>query len=295
MQNSIKKKNNIYSKFVKCKNQKLKEFYHSNYKTCRNLLSTLLKRAKEKYFTKFFNENIKDIKRTWKGIKSLVSMKHKNNDLPSIIRNNEKYINGPITIATTFNNFFTSIAGTVQSKIKFSNKSVRSLLSSKNNNTFIINKEEICKIISSLNVNKSCRPNSITTKILHLVQDQISKHLATICNLSFSAGIFPTILKTAKVIHIHKKDSKLELSKYRPISLLSDINKIFEKIMHSRLSEFLEERQILYYKQFGFRKDFSTNHVILNLLKIIQKALDDGQIACEIFIDLEKVFDIVSF
>ena len=107
LQNSIEKKNNIYSKFVKCKNQKLKEFYHSYYKTYKNLLPTLLKRAKEKYFTKFFNENIKDINKTWIGIKSLVSMKHKNNDTPSIIENDQKYINDPIAIANTFSNFFT--------------------------------------------------------------------------------------------------------------------------------------------------------------------------------------------
>ena len=74
-------------------------------------------------------------------------------------------------------------------------------------------------------------------KFLLFVQDQISKHLATICNLSFPAEIFPTILKTAKVIPIHKKDSRLEVSKYRPISLLSSIDKIFEKLMHSRLIE----------------------------------------------------------
>ena len=91
LQNYIKKNNNTYSKFVKCKNKKLKEFYHSDY--YRNLLPTFLKRAKEKYFTKFFNENIKDVKTTWIGIKSLVSMKHKNNDAPFIIRNDEKYIN----------------------------------------------------------------------------------------------------------------------------------------------------------------------------------------------------------
>ena len=184
----------------------------------------------------------------------------------------------------------------VQSKIKFSNKYFRNFLSTKNNDSFIItatNKEEICKVISSLNINKSCGPNSIPTKILYLVQDQISKHLATICNLSFSTGIFPTILKTAKVIPIHKKDSRLEVSNYRPIPLLS-IDKIFEKLMHSRLVEFYEERQILYFKQFDFWKDFSTNHAILNLLEIIQKVLDDGQIACGIFIDLEKAFDTVS-
>ena len=64
--------------------------------------------------------------------------------------------------------------------------------------------------------------------------------------------------------------------------------------MHSRLIEFLEEKQILHYRQFGFRKDFSTNHAILTLLESIQKALDDGQFACGIFIDLEKAFDTVS-
>ena len=64
--------------------------------------------------------------------------------------------------------------------------------------------------------------------------------------------------------------------------------------MHSRLAEFLEGKQILYYRQFGFRKDFSTNHVILTLLEILHKALDDGKFACGIFIDLEKAFDTVG-
>ena len=182
-------------------------------------------------------------------------------------------------------------------KLSFQTDPSEAFYQQKNNDSFIItatNKEEICKVISSLNINKSCGPNSIPASNLHLVQDQISKHLATICYLSFSTEIFPTILKTAKVILIHKKDSRLEVSNCRPISLLSNIDQIFEKLMHSRLIEFLEERQIPHYKQFGFRKGFSTNHAILNLLEIIEKALDDEQIACGIFIDLEKAFDTVS-
>ena len=77
LQSSIISKNKIYSKFMKCKNKIMKEFHHNNYKNCRNLLSTLLERAKEKYFTNFFMQNIKDVKNTWKGIKTLVSMKQK--------------------------------------------------------------------------------------------------------------------------------------------------------------------------------------------------------------------------
>ena len=122
-------------------------------------------------------------------IKSLVSMKHKSNDTPSIIRIDEKNINDSIAIANNFNNLFTSFAETARSKIKFSNKSFRSFLSTKNNDSFIIivtNKKEICKVISSLNINKSCGPISIPNKILYLVQDQISKHLATIWSSSFS-------------------------------------------------------------------------------------------------------------
>ena len=66
LQNYIKKKNNLYSKFVKCKNKILKEFHHNSYENYRDLLFTLLKRAKEKHFTNFFNQNIKDIKRLGK-------------------------------------------------------------------------------------------------------------------------------------------------------------------------------------------------------------------------------------
>ena len=101
LQNSIKKKNNMYSKFLKCKSKIRKEFHHNSYKNNRNLLSTLVKRTKEKYFTNFFNENIKDIKKTWKDIKTLVSMKQKNNDTPSLITKDEKYISDPVSIAYT--------------------------------------------------------------------------------------------------------------------------------------------------------------------------------------------------
>ena len=131
-----------------------------------------------------------------------------------------------------FNNFFTSVAEIVHSKIKFPNKSFRNFLPLEINNSFIItstNKKEIYKIISFLNTNKSCGPNSIPTKVLYLLQNQISNYCATICNLFFSTGILPAILKTAKVIPIHKKNFKLEVCNYRPISPLFNIGKSFEK------------------------------------------------------------------
>ena len=193
---------------MKCKNKILKEFHNNSYKKYRNLLSTILKRAKEKCFTNFYNENIKDIKKTWKGIKTSISMKQKSNGTTSLITKDEKDINDSVLIINSFNKFFTSFAEIFHSKINFSNKSDRSFLLSEINDSFIItctNKEEIYKIISSLNTNKSCGPNSILTKVLHLLQDQISNNLATNCNLSFSTGVFPAILKTSKLFPFTKR------------------------------------------------------------------------------------------
>ena len=84
-------------------------------------------------------------------------------------------------------------------------------------------KEEIANIISSLNSNKASVPNSIPYRILFLLKNEISKQLADLLNLSFMIGVFPSVLKTAKVVPVFKKDSKLNYSNYRPVSLLSNI------------------------------------------------------------------------
>ena len=221
-------------------------------------------------------------------------MKSKNSDIHSSILNNEKYITKSTTIANVLNDFFHSVATAIQSKIKFSCKPFTEYFPSKYYDSFIItpiSKAEINAIISSLNSNKSTDLNTIPLKILKL---EISQHLAHIFNLSFMTGVFPDSLKIAKVIPIHKKDSKLIVSNYRSISILSNLDKILEKLMHSRLMKFFDDQKILYLKQFGLRKYFSTSHAIISLIEKIQKSVDDKQIACGVFIDLEKAFDTVG-
>ena len=73
------------------------------------------------------------------------------------------------------------------------------------------------------------------------IHNMISGPISRIINNSFTTGVFPELFKMAKVIPIHKKDSKLNVTNYRPISLLSNISKIFERVMHTRLYMFLEK------------------------------------------------------
>ena len=117
--------------------------------------------------------------------------------------------------------------------------------------------------------------------------------MADLFNLSFTTGVFPSVLKTAKVVPVFKKDSKLDYSNYRPISLLSNIEKILEKLMYKRLYTFLN-KNIIYNLQFGFRQQYSTSHPLINITENVRKAIDDGNVGCGIFLDLQKAFDTVD-
>ena len=169
-------------------------------------------------------------------------------------------------------------------------------LSHTNTNSFFLtptDKNEISFIISSLDSHKSSGLN-IPVKILKLLKNDISQQLSDIFNMSFSTGQFPSVLKIAKVIPIHKKQSKVGSTNYRPISLLSNIEKIIEKLMYKRLSNSLDINNLIYSLQFGFRPKYSTTHALINLTESIRESLDEGSFGCGIFVDLQKAFDTVN-
>ena len=118
--------------------------------------------------------------------------------------------------------------------------------------------------------------------------------LCKIINHSFQTGLFPDALKISEVIPIHKGGSTEELNNCRPISLLSIFDKIIEKIMHKRLYEFLQEHNILFQNQFGFRKNNSTYFAIIEIAEKIKETVDNKKYGCGIFIDLRKAFDTVN-
>ena len=110
-------------------------------------------------------------------------------------------------------------------------------------------------------------------KIMKISKEIISLPLSQLINDSISKGSFPNICKLAQVIPISKNDSRLLCTNYRPISLLSNIGKIFEKVIHSRLNFSLEQHNHLYPYQFCFWKDYSTNNALMTLVQIIHSSL----------------------
>ena len=103
---------------------------------------------------------------------------------------------------------------------------------------------------------------------------------------------FVSMYKIATVCPINKKGDKTHCENYRPISLLSNISKLFERVMYVRIEHFLKSSDILY--KFGFRRQHSTNHALLSIVEKIRSSLDKKMYTCGVFIDLEKAFDTVN-
>ena len=133
------------------------------------------------------------------------------------------------------------------------------------------------------------------TRISKLVKSNICHPLTEIINMSFALGDYPDQLKVAEVIPIFKnKGDLLIVSNYHPISLLSNINKILEKLVYSRIYSFLNIHNCIYELQFGFRTQHSTTHALISLTEKIREALDNGDFACGIFLDLHAYVSDVS-
>ena len=243
-------KNKLLTNFINKKDPTLKEEYHTNYKKYRNLLSTRMKKSKQAYYDRYFERNWNNIKNTWKGIKSLNSLKTVASSIPTVLSlDNGDTITNPYDAANNFNNYFASIAETTKKSIKYSHKQFSDYLPKESDSTIFLqptDKEEIANIISSLNSSKAIGPNSVPYRILFLLTNEISKQLEDLFNLSFMTSLLPSVLKTAKVVPVFKKDSKLDYSNYRPISLLSNIKKVLEKLMYERLYAFLSNNNIIY-------------------------------------------------
>ena len=294
----IKTKNKILTRIRKCKDAVRKSELQHQFNTLKNDITHLTRTGKKDYYKKYFAENKDNLRKVWRGIKEIINIKSKNFDSPTCLQVGDVNITDPQKISNSFNDYFSSIADKILEKRKYNgSKSFRDFLANRITENFIFadcDENEVTTIISSLSTSKSSGPNGIPTHILHLLKNHMSGILTKIFNLSLSSGVHPDLLKISKTIPIFKKGSRLLVSNYRPISLLSNLNKILEKIVHNRVYTFLEDTQSIYSLQFGFRKKHSTNHTLINITENIRKALDDKKFACGVFVDLQKAFDTVN-
>ena len=263
----------------------------------RNKLNHLLKISKKQYYNDFFRDCNKDGKKIWKGIREIVRCKLSANERTITIAENGKEITDQKEISSKFNNYFANIGKDIASQIPFTSKSSMDYLNRPLCNSFYLfptSSTEIEREIGKLQSGKAVGPSSLPVNTMKIIRLVISKLLELIFNASFTTGLVPSEFKAVNVIPILKKGSQYDLCNYRPISLLSVFNKILEKLMYTRLIKFLEKNNVLSENQFGFRSGNITQQAILCIIDRIQRAINNRNYSCGIFLDFSKAFDTIN-
>ena len=204
----------------------------NNWKKYRNMLNKIIKNAQKEYYKNLIKQHSNNCIGLWKTLGSIISKKKKVTNINKL-KINGKDINDPIQIANTVNDFFTNIGPKLASKFQNSNPNQFMKFMGENyKQSMYMHKttaDEVKKLLNKLDSKKSPGFDELSGKFLKLCAPYISETLANIFNMSISQGVYPELLKTARVTPIYKNGEKSDPSNYRPISVLSLINKIFEK------------------------------------------------------------------
>ena len=191
----------------------------------------------------------------------------------------------PLEISNIFNRYFTSVSHNLATQVPSSSHRFTEYLSSNNNyGSFFfdpVSPDDIEREILSI-PKKNLMVSTLVRFVFYPVLNIFYLVLSRTYLMSVQKGVFPSKLKEAKVIPVYKSDDETEPGNYRPISLLSVFNRIFEKLMYHCLNSFLDKNNVLFKAQYGFREKHSTQHAILDTVNIIQNNMDLKLFTCEI-------------
>ena len=290
---SIRHKNRLYKKKVL-----IPTLNNINrYKEYNKILQESLKVAEEKYYQNLFFDTKNSSINMWKALGSIINpdKKQKRQQITKLIIG-ENVVEDSKGISDKMNEYFCTVGKKLANELP-SGRPFNSYLRNKVPQTMFMSpiiESEITVEILKLNNRKCPGPDNLSSKILKSCEPYLRKPLADIFNHSFHTGVYPSKLKIAKVIALYKKNSSFLPENYRPISLLSCLDKIFEKLIHKRLMAFINKYKIIILEQYGFLKDHSTMCALIDVIDNVRNYIDKGEYALGIFLDLKKAFDTVN-
>ena len=242
--------------YSKCKEKdKLHKAYKSKktinaelkFKTARRDFKALIK-SKMRAFLDTENRNVLT-KKFWSHVKS----KTKSTRIPEVVSCGGLTASESITKANMFNKYFCE---------QFSEPSSYDIdINFSRDTDFNIDfsAPRIKSILDGLEINKAQGPDGINGAVLKHCSGALSYPLSKIFNLTYNVGYIPTEWKTANVVPVHKKDDKGKIENYRPISLISLVMKVLERIMYEEL--LIRTKDKIDYRQHGFLKHKSCDTI----------------------------------
>lgn len=258
-------------------------------------LVLLKRRTRSEFIQKKFSDGYIDSKKCWDGINAVLG-RSKKSDGPTRLISSDALITDNVEMANELNKCFVEQGQLPPRPQAFSilqhgpewNPSTMLL--------FNTDEHEVFRLLSSLQIHKSIGPDGISNFVLKNCAEELTRPLTMCIQKCLSSGVYPDCLKLARVAPIFKSGSKELCTNYRPISVLSSINKIYESIIAVRLKGFMKTKNILYEHQYGFRETSGTGIAVTEAMDFIHGNLDkrDCKVVSALMLDLRKAFDSVS-
>ena len=265
------------------------------FRNYRNTLNQIKLHLKRTHYIELFNKIGKNSQLLWNVMNNLL---RKSNDKQSVT---ELKYNGSVTsdsaeICNIFNEHFSHAGKETEKTVKSPMGRAPLQYVKRRNSKFSIpriSETQISSIVMKMKAKHSSGYDGVSNYLLKSLIHVIKLPLCVVFNKSLQTGVFPNLMKLAKLIPLHKGGERDVCDNYRPISLLPIISKILERHVHKHMVKFLDENHILYPHQFGFRERHSTTDVIMSLIGEMLKALDSDLMVLSLFIDLKTAFNMV--
>ena len=279
----------------------------------RNFCVSLLRKTKKEYYQNLNEKSVIDNKSFWKTVKSFLPDKTHRNDKIHLIENDE-LLKTDLETAEVFNEFFSNIVQnlniprfendepivnnisdpTLKAILKYRKHpgviAIRDKFKIKETFSFVeVDQKEIEKEILNMDVNKASQSSDIPTKIVKENVDIFGNFVCTSFKNTIKSSCFYENLKYADVTPLYKNCKKDVKDNYRPVSILPNLSKIFEKCMFKQITQFFDKIFSKY--QCGFRKGFSTQQCLLAMLEKWKRSVDKGKVFGALLTDLSKAFD----
>lgn len=292
---SIEHRDNLKKQLIKNYTSELA----TKYKEYRNFLHKLIKITKNTYYINKISDYKKDYKKLWQTINSITdSNRNKFGPRKFSIFQDDKCCDGDEEVANAFNEFFTNIPmktkNSVDQNLDLPNSVSQPM---KHNNSIFLNpvtEDELFLHIKSLKAHSAPGEDGIAVTLIQKYQKFLIKPLVYIYNKCIESSMVPSAWKISIVTPIFKTGDQSQLTNYRPISVISNFAKIFEKCIKQRLEDFFEGHNILFTNQFGFRKKRSTEDAIFELIKDVYIHNSNNKKDLMVFLDISKAFDRVD-
>ena len=261
----------------------------SNYRTARNEYCRGTRQAEEQYNIKLassLQDKPASVKQWWKLAKQFLGLES-DCTYPPISTGGDVFYN-PKDKANAFNNFFLH-----HSDIDTSNAELPSTcdVPAHSLTNITVTESDVTDLLKNIDISKATGPDGISPRLLKEAGNAISKPLSKLFNLSLEIKTVPEVWKRANVIPIYKKGEKTNINNYRPISLLSCVGKLCERVVFKYVFNYFRNNFLLSIYQSGFQPGDSTVNQLIKVYHMLCEALDSKKEVRIVFCDISKAFD----